>query len=37
MLQAVSSGTLDCAQTAATNFSDDSLGILQHAARGHDV
>ena len=28
MLQAVSSGTLDCAQTAATNFSDDSLGIL---------
>ena len=28
MLQAVSNGTLDCAQTAATNFSDDSLGIL---------
>ena len=28
MLQAVSNGTLDCAQTAATNLSDDSLGIL---------
>ncbi|MEE0204672.1 MAG: TRAP transporter substrate-binding protein DctP [Oscillospiraceae bacterium] len=28
MLTAVSNGTLDCAQTAATNFSDDSLGIL---------
>lgn len=28
MLEAVSNGTLDCAQTAATNFSDDSLGIL---------
>lgn len=28
MLEAVSNGTLDCAHTAATNFSDDSLGIL---------
>ena len=28
MMQAVSNGTLDCAHTAATNFSDDSLGIL---------
>lgn len=28
MLQAVSNGTLDCAQMTATNFSDDSLGIL---------
>lgn len=28
MLEAVSNGTLDCAQTAATNFSVDSLGIL---------
>lgn len=28
MLEAVGNGTLDCAQTAATNFSDDSLGIL---------
>ncbi len=28
MLQAVSSGTVDCIQTCSTNFSDDSLGIL---------
>ena len=28
MLEAVANGTLDCAHTAATNFSDDSLGIL---------
>ena len=28
MLEAVANRTIDCAQTAATNFSDDSLGIL---------
>ena len=28
MLEAVGNGTLDCAQTAAANFTDDSLGIL---------
>lgn len=28
MLEAVANGTLDCAQTAAVNFTDDSLGLL---------
>lgn len=28
MLEAVGNGTLDCAQTVAVNFPDDSLGIL---------